>query len=240
MASPGHVMDHTAEIQQAAFEAKKAEIEREKVFGRLASLKCDIKDTLEHCHEALEHTSGLLVDYFRRIPDGELSEQIRQRFNMWDLDHSGALDRHELTEALAEMGKRPTEETMDEFMKSFDLDGNGTIELDEFEHMVRSNIAASTAHCTCHLCKKRREEEIAKEALEAVIAAEEPPVEVAPINVAVGRKGSVGNNPTPRRTQSHPAPVRTQSHPSSSKTKDTAHPTPNTSKASLGSGNVFK
>jgi len=217
MASVENVMDHSQEIQQAAFEAKKQEIERERVFGRLKELKVDIKQTLDHCHDALEHTSGILVDYFRRIPDHELSEQIAQRFRMWDIDNSGALDRNELTEALAELGKRPTAETMDEFMKTFDLDGNGTIELDEFEHMVRSNIAASTAHCSCHLCKSQAQQDEtpqgesegpeAEGTGEAVIKADQvSPINLTPISASAlpSKKGSVNN--TPRRVTSNPTP----------------------------------
>ncbi len=39
------------------------------------------------------------------------------------------MSRTELVEAMAELGKRPTEEEMDKFMSEFDLDGSGTIEL---------------------------------------------------------------------------------------------------------------
>ena len=39
------------------------------------------------------------------------------------------LSRSELTEAMAELGRRPTDEDMDVFMEEFDLDGSGTIEL---------------------------------------------------------------------------------------------------------------
>lgn len=39
------------------------------------------------------------------------------------------VNRDELTEAMAELGKRPTKEDMDNFMSEFDLDGSGTIEL---------------------------------------------------------------------------------------------------------------
>mmetsp|Transcript_57304 Transcript_57304/g.134570 ORF Transcript_57304/g.134570 Transcript_57304/m.134570 type:complete len:212 (-) Transcript_57304:1730-2365(-) len=148
-------MSHLEDIRQ--------EIQRQRVFNRLKELKKDIKETLTDCHEALENTSGLLVDYFRRIPESELSEQIRLRFNSWDTDKSGALDRDELTEAMAELGKRPTKEDMDNFMSEFDLDGSGTIELDEFEHMVRVHLCISTKNCKCQLCVAYREELAAAE-----------------------------------------------------------------------------
>mmetsp|Transcript_19706 Transcript_19706/g.40175 ORF Transcript_19706/g.40175 Transcript_19706/m.40175 type:complete len:201 (-) Transcript_19706:337-939(-) len=131
----------------------RAKIQQERIFARLRELKKDIKSTLGDCHQALENTSGHLVEYFRRIPESEMSGQIKMRFESWDRDNSGALDRSELMEAMAELGKRPTDEEMDQFMEEFDLDGSGTIELDEFEHMVRVHLCISTKNCICQLCQ---------------------------------------------------------------------------------------
>ena len=42
------------------------------------------------------------------------------------------------------MGHRPTTSEMQDILDQFDTDKSGTIELDEFEHMVRANLGMST------------------------------------------------------------------------------------------------
>ena len=80
----------------------------------------------------------------------------------YDLDHNHVLDKLELTEAMAAMGHRPSPQEVDELMikvetksglnldaqtlnptpeSKVDKDGSGTVELDEFEHMVRASLS---------------------------------------------------------------------------------------------------
>ncbi|KAJ1485763.1 hypothetical protein T484DRAFT_1792259 [Baffinella frigidus] len=66
----------------------------------------------------------------------ELSKHIKARFVVWDADSSGALDKRELTEAMSAMGHRPSAEEVDKLFAEFDKDGSGTVECDEFEHMI--------------------------------------------------------------------------------------------------------
>lgn len=64
--------------------------------------------------------------------------------------------REELEDALAEMGKRLTKSEMQDILDQFDTDKSGTIELDEFEHMVRSNLGMAAEHCPCRLCNPEK------------------------------------------------------------------------------------
>jgi len=58
------------------------------------------------------------------------------------------------------MGKRPTEDETAALLHVFDADGNGAIEIGEFEHMVRQQLnLPPTAMCPCNVCEKRRAEE---------------------------------------------------------------------------------
>lgn len=57
--------------------------------------------------------------------------EVRARFNEVDTDHSGAIDRKELTDALKQMGKYESEQQIDDLMTQIDKDGNGRIELRE-------------------------------------------------------------------------------------------------------------
>mmetsp|Transcript_53048 Transcript_53048/g.108134 ORF Transcript_53048/g.108134 Transcript_53048/m.108134 type:complete len:173 (-) Transcript_53048:220-738(-) len=110
------------------------------VLARAESVKGDLKTTMSDCHKTLAATSVHLVDYFRRIPSGELSKTIEERFRSFDTNHNGSLERGELKDALGEMGKRPTDEEVDALLAVFDTDNNGTIELEEFDQMVRINL----------------------------------------------------------------------------------------------------
>ena len=88
----------------------------------------------------LQACSASIRDYYQRIDAKDLSKHIKQRFIAADFDSSGALDKGEVTEAMASMGKRPSPEEVDQLMENVDTDRNGTVELDEFEHMVRASL----------------------------------------------------------------------------------------------------
>ncbi|KAJ1489943.1 hypothetical protein T484DRAFT_1936098 [Baffinella frigidus] len=104
--------------------------------------------------ERLQHTlaSSAIRDYFPEMFKKNLSKHIKMRFVAWDTDGSGALDKGELTEAMAAMGHRPSPQEVDKLMRSVDHDGNGTVELDEFEHMVREAMATDLEECGCRMC----------------------------------------------------------------------------------------
>eukprot|EP00283_Hemiselmis_rufescens_P005496 CAMPEP_0173435368 /NCGR_PEP_ID=MMETSP1357-20121228/14942_1 /TAXON_ID=77926 /ORGANISM="Hemiselmis rufescens, Strain PCC563" /LENGTH=171 /DNA_ID=CAMNT_0014400343 /DNA_START=170 /DNA_END=685 /DNA_ORIENTATION=+ len=132
---------------------------------RARSLKSEIAEVVQLSHSTIEAASGQLADYYKTIPHGELSERIRMSFDAFDTNKNMTLDRNELREALAEMGKRPSDDELDVLFQEWDLDGNGTIEPDEFDHMVRQSLSIQHT-CTCRVCVKNQEDLAAKEAAE--------------------------------------------------------------------------
>uniref|UniRef100_A0A6T8PPK7 EF-hand domain-containing protein n=1 Tax=Hemiselmis andersenii TaxID=464988 RepID=A0A6T8PPK7_HEMAN len=139
--------------------------EENQVIMRARSLKSEIAEVVQLSHSTIEAASGQLADYYKTIPHGELSDRIRMSFNAFDSDKSETLDRNELREALAEMGKRPTEDELNVLFAEWDMDGNGKIEPDEFDHMVRQSLSISHT-CACRVCVKRNEEAAKLEAAE--------------------------------------------------------------------------
>jgi hypothetical protein len=82
----------------------------------------------------------VLWDHFKKIPHDKLQSHIILKFNSYDIDHSGNLDRTEMREAMAEMGRRPTETELDLLMQTADQDGDGTINLEEFSLYILRQI----------------------------------------------------------------------------------------------------
>merc|ERR1711924_350058 len=70
----------------------------------------------------------------------ELSEkdkaEIKEAFDLFDGDASGAIDAKELYVAIQALGFEPSQEEVDKMVKDIDADGNAQIELDEFYEMM--------------------------------------------------------------------------------------------------------
>ena len=139
VSAPEAEVKHLTEEQRKAFSPEEA-AHIEEVMRGMADMKCTVKDSVSHSHEILENCSSILVSYFASIPEDQLSAKIRSKFEEYDLDKSGGLDKQELSDALAELGRKPSPEELNHMIEMFDADGNGTIEINEFEHMVRSQL----------------------------------------------------------------------------------------------------
>ena len=50
----------------------------------------------------------------------------------FDVDNQGQISKENLKVAFSKFGKNVTEEELDEIMKIHDLDGGGTVDLEEF------------------------------------------------------------------------------------------------------------
>jgi hypothetical protein len=87
-----------------------------RVLQRMASTKEALKVERLRSVDTLESCSGSIRDFYKRIDPRELSKHIKSRFQAWDSDHSGALDKAELTEAMAAMGRRPSAQEVDDLM----------------------------------------------------------------------------------------------------------------------------
>eukprot|EP00994_Dinema_validum_P003790 NODE_1840_length_828_cov_377.727856_g1451_i0.p2 GENE.NODE_1840_length_828_cov_377.727856_g1451_i0~~NODE_1840_length_828_cov_377.727856_g1451_i0.p2 ORF type:complete len:150 (+),score=42.48 NODE_1840_length_828_cov_377.727856_g1451_i0:84-533(+) len=69
-------------------------------------------------------------------------EQIKEAFNLFDADGSGAIDAEEMALAMKGLGfgDQPREE-IDKMIKSIDTDENGLIEYPEFEKMMKAKMS---------------------------------------------------------------------------------------------------
>lgn len=74
-------------------------------------------------------------------PDPELTEEQRQvfreAFQMFDKDNDGVITSTELGDLMRSLGQQVTETEVNDLLNEVDIDGNGTIELNEFIEMMR-------------------------------------------------------------------------------------------------------
>ena len=69
---------------------------------------------------------------------------LRETFNLFDEDGSGAIDSKELHDAISELGTSEngidevSEETVNEIMKHIDHDQNGEIDFQQFQRLVNT------------------------------------------------------------------------------------------------------
>merc|ERR1712216_835070 len=66
----------------------------------------------------------------------EQIEEIREAFNLFDADNSGAIDVRELKAAMRALGFEVMKEELKKMISDIDNDGNGSIEFDEFLEMM--------------------------------------------------------------------------------------------------------
>merc|ERR1712146_178106 len=66
----------------------------------------------------------------------EQIEEIREAFNLFDADNSGAIDVRELKAAMRALGFEVKKEELKKMISDIDNDGNGSIEFQEFLEMT--------------------------------------------------------------------------------------------------------
>merc|ERR1712149_131986 len=66
----------------------------------------------------------------------EQIEEIREAFNLFDADNSGAIDIRELKAAMRALGFEVKKEELKKMISDIDNDGNGSIEFAEFLEMM--------------------------------------------------------------------------------------------------------
>ena len=67
----------------------------------------------------------------------EQKNVFREAFQMFDKDNDGVITATELGELMRSLGQNVTETEVNDLLNEVDIDGNGTIELDEFIEMMR-------------------------------------------------------------------------------------------------------
>ncbi|CAI9729746.1 squidulin-like [Octopus vulgaris] len=63
-------------------------------------------------------------------------EEIKEAFQMFDIDHDGQITSNELKAVMKSLGQTPSEQDLEEMIREVDTDGNGTIEYPEFVEMM--------------------------------------------------------------------------------------------------------
>ena len=63
--------------------------------------------------------------------------ELKEAFDEFDKDGSGAINTIELLGVMRAMGENPTEDEVLNLMMEADLDGNGTIEFPEFLELMK-------------------------------------------------------------------------------------------------------
>merc|ERR1711871_1752545 len=70
----------------------------------------------------------------------EQIEEIREAFNLFDADNSGAIDVRELKAAMRALGFEVKKEELKKMINDIDNDGNGSIEFQEFLEMMTGKV----------------------------------------------------------------------------------------------------
>merc|ERR1711959_620383 len=71
----------------------------------------------------------------------EQVEDVREAFELFDIDHSGAIDVRELKAAIRALGMDVSAEELKKMVGDVDKDGNGTIEFPEFLSMMTAKMS---------------------------------------------------------------------------------------------------
>lgn len=77
----------------------------------------------------------------------KLMDLTKEVFDIVDKNQSGAIDKDELKEALTIVARDaelppPTQSDVDSVLKALDTNGNGTIDLEEFEGLIHDVLVA--------------------------------------------------------------------------------------------------
>merc|ERR1711910_321690 len=73
----------------------------------------------------------------KRDMDQLLNAEFKEAFDEFDTDKSGTISPEELLGVLRAMGQNPTEDELLNLVLEVDIDGNGTIEFEEFISMMK-------------------------------------------------------------------------------------------------------
>uniref|UniRef100_A0A1I8GGL5 Calmodulin n=1 Tax=Macrostomum lignano TaxID=282301 RepID=A0A1I8GGL5_9PLAT len=70
---------------------------------------------------------------------------IRESFKLFDKNGDGFISAEELEEAMKTLGQNPSAEELQDIMRQVDRDGNGSIDFDEFVHMMSERVISEEA-----------------------------------------------------------------------------------------------
>lgn len=143
----GGLIRRTASVPALAKRSSTADMgltpEQAAIIERMRAAQDSCGGFLDSSKKTMESSSQVLWEHFKKIPQEKLQSHIILRFNSYDTDGSGSLDRTEMREAMAEMGRRPSETELDDMIKIADTDGDGTVTLEEFSLYIFAQIGVA-------------------------------------------------------------------------------------------------
>ncbi|KUL87460.1 hypothetical protein ZTR_04532 [Talaromyces verruculosus] len=92
----------------------------------------------------VDHTGTIDFDEFltMMIHKGKATDEeaeLRAAFEVFDQDGSGTISADEMRRVMKSIGEELTDAEIDEMIKEADTDGNGTIDYQEFVHLMTHN-----------------------------------------------------------------------------------------------------
>ena len=79
---------------------------------------------------------GFLTIMGQKTRDNIIEAEIREVFNVFDMDGSGFISAKELRQVMTDLGEKPTDGEVEELMRHADIDGDGQVSFDEFVTMM--------------------------------------------------------------------------------------------------------
>merc|ERR1711924_354586 len=84
---------------------------------------------------------GSEKDMGRTSLSAEQKAEVKEAFDLFDTDGSGAIDAKELKVAMQALGFEPTAAEVAKMVQDIDVDGNATIEFEEFVEMMEGKMS---------------------------------------------------------------------------------------------------
>merc|ERR1711998_352099 len=86
------------------------------------------------------HAARNIMPKEKKMTDDQKRE-VKEAFDLFDTDGSGAIDAKELKIAMQALGFNPTTEEVAKMVKDIDCDGNSTVEFEEFIEMMEGKMS---------------------------------------------------------------------------------------------------
>ena len=106
----------------------------------MKELDADGSDHLEFNEflKLMEKSDRLSVMMKRKLTETQIKE-IRTKFDQFDDDHDGAIDKKELRNVIRSLGHNPTDEELQVLLDELDTDGTSMLEFPEFLVLMQQN-----------------------------------------------------------------------------------------------------
>eukprot|EP00565_Helicotheca_tamesis_P007886 CAMPEP_0185724060 /NCGR_PEP_ID=MMETSP1171-20130828/663_1 /TAXON_ID=374046 /ORGANISM="Helicotheca tamensis, Strain CCMP826" /LENGTH=149 /DNA_ID=CAMNT_0028391835 /DNA_START=108 /DNA_END=557 /DNA_ORIENTATION=- len=103
------------------------------------------KEELREMVNSVDENGDNMIDFDEflvlmksRKKNDDPDKELRDAFNVFDKDGSGAISRQELQSLMQKLGQNLSKEELDAMMSEVDEDGNGEIDFEEFKRMMHS------------------------------------------------------------------------------------------------------